>query len=653
MLALSGGESSREYVFKELQRRGISSEVAEYMIENLEMAGILEALGLLLLMTAKGDGILQRLEDLGSLQVEELKPRLASVVEKVDELVREMTSDPDVASKPGPLSRALGKAFGKGGVARRYSPRIESLMDSLEAVLWAIEEEARKVLLRKLETLEADAQELLDAAERGGFSEIASKLRAHLERVEELLNSPLKSASDLEAALIETQRIDSEIREIREVLARSKEARAALAAELSRVRGQIESIRLKASRIRESGIDPIYIEDSVRWIEARIARIENRCPPEDLECMETALVDLRSLEQRALKPLLDEIEKLERLSSEFENTFALIPEAEKAAEMLDREFNTNAFTALIGSLAVRLSSIRAGTEVKDYEDIERIAQEVKRIRETLELLIFIRRAEQRAGPISQQLKLVSDGDAVLATIRAALQVPTMSPEEKARQALAPLKEVQRKLSEYLEAAADAERFYPYWKEYVLTSLSKTGTLRMGDLVKIPERWRSWVIERLRDEGLVELEGDLIKPSRVEVTRPRPAPVREERPPEVVRPVERPPEPGPAPQAAVGAPGPKLEEAPKPAPAAPAVEEAALKPAAPPPTPAPAPAHEAPPPAPAVGPIVELLDLLEERAGAPVGSGLVSELRKILSAGETDRAASDLSELLSRLARRIP
>ncbi|RLG36456.1 MAG: hypothetical protein DRO01_08095, partial [Thermoproteota archaeon] len=296
MLALSGGESSKEYVFKELQRRGISSEVAEYMIENLEMAGILEALGLLLLMTAKGDGILQRLEDLGSLQVEELKPRLASVVEKVDELVREMTSDPDVASKPGPLSRALGKAFGKGGVARRYSPRIESLMDSLEAVLWAIEEEARKVLLRKLETLEADAQELLDAAERGGFSEIASKLRAHLERVEELLSSPLKSASDLEAALIETQRIDSEIREIREVLARSKEARAALAAELSRVRGQIESIRLKASRIRESGIDPIYIEDSVRWIEARIARIENRCPPEDLECMETALVDLRSLE---------------------------------------------------------------------------------------------------------------------------------------------------------------------------------------------------------------------------------------------------------------------------------------------------------------------------------------------------------------------
>lgn len=647
MLALSGGESSKEYVFKELQRRGISSEVAEYMIENLEMAGILEALGFLLLMTAKGDGILQRLEDLGSLQVEELKPRLASVVEKVDELVREMAADPDVASKPGPLSRALGKAFGKGGVAKRYSPRIESLMDSLEAVLWAIEEEARKVLLGKLETLEADARELLGAAERGGFSEIASKLRDHLAKVEELLSSPLKSTSDLEAALIETQRIDSEIREIREVLARSKEARAALAAELSRVRGQIESIRLKASRIRESGIDPIYIEDSVRWVEARIARIENRCPPEDLECMETALVDLRSLEQRALKPLLDEIEKLERLSSEFENTFALIPEAEKAAEMLDREFNTNAFTALIGSLAVRLSSIRAGTEVKDYEDVERIAQEVKRIREILELLIFIKRAEQRAGPISQQLKLVSDGDAVLATIRAALQVPTTSPEEKARQALAPLKEVQRKLSEYLEAAADAERFYPYWKKYVLTSLSKTGTLRMRDLVKIPERWRSWVIERLRDEGLVELEGDLIKSSRVEVPRPRLAPEREGRRPEVVKPVERAPEPEPAPQAAVGAPGPKLEEAPKPAPAAPAVEEAALKPAAP------APAREAPPPAPAVDPIVELLNLLEERVGAPVSSGLVSKLRKILSAGETDRAASDLSELLSRLARRMP
>ncbi|MDK2464751.1 MAG: hypothetical protein QI223_08280 [Candidatus Korarchaeota archaeon] len=651
MPALSGGESSREYVFKELQRRGISSEVAEYMIENLEMAGILEALGLLLLMTAKGDGILQRLEDLGSLQVEELKPRLASVVEKVDELVREMASDPDVASKPGPLSRALGKAFGKGGVARRYSPRIESLMDSLEAVLWAIEEEARKVLLRKLETLEADARELLGAAERGEFSEIASKLRGHLAKVEELLSSPLKSTSDLEAALIETQRIDSEIREIREVLARSKEARAALAAELSRIRGQIESIRLKASRIKETGIDPMYIEDSVRWIEARIARIENRCPPEDLECMETALADLRSLEQRALKPLLDELEKLERLSSEFENTFALIPEAEKAAEMLDGEFNTNAFTALIGSLAVRLSSIRAGTVVRDYEDIEKIAQEVKSIRETLELLIFIRRAEQRSGPISQQLKLVSDGDAVLATIRAALQVPTMSPEEKARQALAPLKEVQRKLSEYLEAAADAERFYPYWREYVLTSLARTGTLRMADLVKIPERWRSWVIGRLRDEGLVELEGDLVKPSGVEVPRPKPAPLMEERRLEAVKPAVRPQEPRPLGPAAAEAPEPKLEEAPTQTPTAPATEEAALRPAIPPQAPPSAP--EAPPPTPAVDTIAELLDLLEEKLGAPVSSGSVAELRRVLSAGGTGRAASDLPDLLSRLARRIP
>ncbi len=651
MPALSGSESSREYVFKELQRRGISSEVVEYMIENLEMAGILEALGLLLLMTARGDGILQRLEDLGSLQVEELKPRLTSVVEKVDELVREMASDPDVASKPGPLSRALGKAFGKGGVARRYSPRIESLMDSLEAVLWAIGEEARKVLLRKLETLEADARELLGAAERGGFSEIASKLRGHLAKVEELLSSPLKSTSDLEAALIETQRIDSEIREIREVLARSKEARAALAAELSRVRGQIESIRLKASRIRESGIDPVYVEDSVRWIEARIARIENRCPPEDLECMENALVDLRSLEQRALKPLLNGLEKLERLSLELESAFALISEAEKAAEMLDREFNTNAFTALIGSLAVRLSSIRAGAEVKDPDDVDRIDREVRRIRENLELLIYIRRAEQRAGPISQQLKLVSDGDAVLATIRAALQVPTMSPEEKARQALAPLKEVRRRLSEYLEAAADAERFYPYWKEYALTTLSKAGTLRVGDLVKIPERWRPWVIGRLRDEGLVELEGDLIKPLRVEVPRPKPAPRMEVRRLEAVKPAERAPERGPVAPAAAETPEPKLEEAPTQTPTAPAIEEAAVKPVAP--LPAPAPAPEAPPTAPAVDAIAELFDLLEERLGAPVRSGLVTELRRLLSAGGTDRAASDLPELLGRLARRIP
>lgn len=617
---------------KELQRRGISGEVAQNIFENLQMAGILDAMGLLLLMTARGDGILQRLEDLGSPQVEELKPRLAGIVEKVDELVREMASDPDVASRPGPISRALGRAFGKGGVARRYSPRIESLMDSLEAVLWAIEEEARKVLSRKLENLELDARELLSAAEKGGFSEIASRLRESLEKVQELLNSPLKSSSDLEAALIETQRVDSEVKEIREVLAKSKETRAALAAELSRIRGQIESIRVKASRIRETGIDPIYIEESLRWVEARIARIENRCPPEDLECMETALVDLRTLEQRALKPLLEEMEKLERLSSQFENTFALIPDAERAAEMLDREFNTNAFTALIGSLAVRLSSIRAGTEVRDSEDIEKIAEEISRLRETLELLIFIKRAEERAGPISQQLRLVTDGDAVLATIRAALQVPTMSPEEKARQALAPLKEVRRKLSEYLEATADAERFYPYWKEYVLTHLSEAGTARMEDLVKIPERWRLWVAKRLEEEGLVRLEGGVIRPTG---RRPEPA-----QPPEV-------PERAPPP------PKPPVEEEPVAGPP---------KPAPPPPQPAAPPAQRAERPAPQPAPrpvevaeiaegLSDLLHLLEERVGGPINSGPAAELMRLISSGEAD--PEELSDLLRRAASRIP
>ena len=523
------------------------------MLENLKLAGILDALGLLLLMTARGDGILQRLADLGSPQVDELAPRLAQIAEKVDDLVREMSQDPDVASKPGPIARVLGKAFGKGGVAKRYSPKIESLMDSLEAILWTIEEEARTILAKKLESMEMEAQELLKAAKSGGFTEIASRLEAILREIAELLESPLQSPADLESSLIKTQRIDSELKEIQTVLSKSKEVRAALTAELSKLRGEIESLRVKIDRMREVGLEPEYLKDSLRWIEARIARIERRCPPEDLECLEIALSDLRIIEEKALANLVAEFERLEKLSSELETTFAMIPEAEEAADLLDKEFNTNAFTALIGSLAVKLSSIRAGTELNDPEDVDAVLEEVREIKETLELLIFIKRAEEKAGPLTQQLKLVSEGDAVLATIRAALQIQSVPPEERARKALAPLREVKRKLSEYLEAVSDAQKFYPYWKEYILSRLESERELRLDGLEKIPERWRAWTAERLAKEGLIKLVGDRIvavkPPKEVEALAP-PKPELE-----VVKP-EAPPKPEPAPEVP---PPPPLEE----------------------------------------------------------------------------------------------
>ena len=640
---LASNGVDREYILRELQRRGIPPEVAENMLENLRLAGILDALGLLLLMTARGDGILQRLADLGSPQVDELAPRLAQIAEKVDELVHELSQDQDVASKPGPLAKVLGKAFGKGGVAKRYSPKIESLMDSLEAVLWAIEEEARSILAKKLESMEAEARELLKAAKSGGYSEIASRLEAILGEIAELLESPIQTPADLETSLIKTQRIDSELKEIQTVLSKSKEVRAALTAELSKVRGEMESLRLKIDRLREVGIEPLYLEDSLRWIEARVARIERRCPPEDLECLEIALADLRAIEEKALANLAAESERLEKLSNELETTFAMIPEAERAADLLDEEFNTNAFTALMGALAVKLSSIRAGTKLRDPEDVDKVLEEVREIKENLELLIFIKRAEEKAGPLSEQLKLVSEGDAVLATVRAALQIPSAAPEERARKALAPLKEVKRKLSEYLEAVSDAEKFYPYWKEYILSRLESERELRLDSLEKIPERWRAWTAKRLTEEGLVRFVGD-----RIAAVKP-PGEVKPPAPPkpkvEVAKP-EAPPIPAPPPEV----PAPPLEK----------VEA--------PPTPAevkpPVPLERVPEvkipeiaePTALIDALAILVSELSKRTTSETIAELVSEIEAIKTQASQEKAEEVLSSLTAmgrKIARRIP
>jgi len=525
-----------EDLLRRLTNLGVDHSTAAKLVERLEKSGSLEPLERLRSELNRLLRAVDALGEMGCVEAKDWKKEIESLRSTFESILSRIAKG---------LSRRRG-IFGRlsppSSEVKKVRPLIDEVSESIESISADVRSRVSPLIGEWVEKLSSELEALFRSFEEVGASPSqASKLSEAQRILSSLPDDPLR-ASPL---LVESKRL---IEEVKEDLRRSEEIREKLILEFSNLDELVKTVHSRVQELKEEGWSPDFVEPVIEWIEARRTRLERRCAPDDIPCLEMLLREVQRVCDILRSQVLSDLDKVAELAKMVHGALSKVNEASRGAAVLDELGGARAFSALVGEIAAELSSMK-GRPISSSREVEEFLWKVREFDALLSDMSAVWKASREIGEsLEEALKKVPEGESVISILRAILSREG-DPVEKALEAASTLRDIRELLEGYLEALRDLKKMYPYWRDYVLRLLAEKEEISPGDMERIPPGWREWLIERMESDGLVvrTSSGYLKLARRPACELPTPPPKVEARPPTHEEVPEAPPVEAPQPE----------------------------------------------------------------------------------------------------------
>ncbi|RLG48923.1 MAG: hypothetical protein DRO06_00415 [Thermoproteota archaeon] len=525
-----------EDLVRRLTNLGLDHPAAVKLVEKLERSGSLEPLERLRSELNRLLRAVDALGEMGCVEAKDWKKEIESLRSTFESILSRIAEG---------LSRRRG-FFGRlsppSSEIKKARPLIDEVSESIESISSEMRSGASPLIGEWVEKLSSELEALFRSFEEVGASPSqASKLSEAQRILSSLPEDPLR-ASPL---LVESKRL---IEEVKEDLRRSEEIKEKLILEFSNLDELVKAVCSRVQELREEGWSPDFVEPVIEWIESRRTRLEQRCAPDDIPCLEMLLREIQRVCDILRNQVLSDLDKMAELAEMVHGALSKVNEASRGAAILDELGGARAFSALVGEIAAELSGMK-GRPIPSPREVEELLWRVREFDSLLSDMSAIWEASKEVGEsLEAALKKLPEGESAISILRAILSREG-DPVEKALEAASTLRDIRELLEGYLEALRDLRKMYPYWRDYVLRLLAEKERISLEDMERIPPGWREWLAERLESEGLVirtpdgrlrlagrPVPGPPAPPSKAEAAplappEPREAPLAEEPRPE--------------------------------------------------------------------------------------------------------------------------